>query len=1140
MKRKLIAILLSLTLVMSLCATAFAAPGNTFTDVKDGAYYYDAVLWAVEKGVTLGTSATTFGPSEACTRAQVVTFLWRAAGSPAPAVKKCPFTDVKDDAYYYDAVMWAVENEITAGTSATTFGPNESCTRAQVVTFLYRYAGSPRVSEKGLIFTDVSSGAYYCTAVLWAVEKGVTEGTSATTFSPSSICTRAQIVTFLYRAIGSGTGDPDPTEPTDAPTELTEAPTEATEAPTEPTEAPTQPTEAPTEPTEAPTQPTEAPTEPTEATEGFAVKITAPQGADIWVYNTQNVTGKADVVIAAGETGMVYARGTQGAIDTSGSGQVNFLVVPDEGWEVDTVTAAGSYKNLKGPDETGTPNAWRITKITAGDVVVTVTLKIASIAPTEPTEAPTEPTEVPTEPTEAPTQPTEAPTEPTEVPTQPTEAPTEPTEAPTEPTEVTEGFAVQLTAPQGADIWVYNTQNVTGKADVVIAAGETATVFARNTQGAIDTSGSGQINFLVVPDEGWEVDTVTAAGSYKNLKGPDETGTENAWRVTKITAGDVVVTVTLKVASVAPTEPTEAPTEPTEAPTEPTETPTQPTEAPTEPTEAPTEPTEPTESYAVKITAPDYAEIWVYNTQAITGRPDTVIMNGETGTVYARSTQGAIDTSGDGQVNFLIVPDQGWEVDTVTATGSYKNLKGPDETGTENAWRVTKITAGDVVVTVTVKEEGDPGIITTGPTYFVFSDDGITVSGNTANSYNINGTALSVSGEGTYYVSGSCKDGSITVKKGTTGVLLILNGLTLTSSDTAPITCNKSTEVVIEAAAGTVNTLTDSTYNNDDNYPDNANAENAVIKTKDGSIVTICGTGTINVIAKGKNGVKGGATTEAEGTACLTIKEVTLNITCTANDGLKSDQELNILSGNITISAVDDGIKSDYVLNIGASGTDGPTINVVNSYEGIEAATLNIYSGNITVHSTDDGMNAANSDLTGYSFALNIYGGTLYIDAANGDGLDSNGTMTLAGGTIEVHASSRNDNSPLDSDRTMALTGGTVIAIGSNGMAQTPNSASQPYLSIGAGGMGGPGGGGPGGGGPGGPGGPGQPGQPGSSISIAAGDSIVIKDAGGNVLYSTTAVRAANYVFFSCAALVSGQTYTLYINGTSAASVTAR
>ena len=741
-----------------------------------------------------------------------------------------------------------------------------------------------------------------------------------------------------------------------------------------------------------------------------------------------------------------------------------------------------------------------------------------------------------TEPTEAPTEPTEAPTEPTEAPTEPTEAPTEPTEAPTEPTEVTEGFAVQLTAPQGADIWVYNTQVVTGKADLVIDAGRTGTVYARDKQGEIDISGDGQVNFVVVPDEGWEVDTVTATGSYKNLKGPDETGTANAYRVTKISAGNVVVTVTLKEETIVPTEPTEAPTEPTEAPTELTEAPTEPTEAPTEPTEAPTEPTEPTESYAVKITAPDYAEIWVYNTQVITGKPNTVIMNGETGTVYARDTQGEIDASGNGQVNFLVVPDQGWEVDTVTATGSYKNLKGPDETGTENAWRVTKITAGDVVVTVTVKEEGDPGTVTTGPTYFVFSDDGITVSGNTTNSYNINGTALSISGEGTYSVSGSCKDGSITVKKGTTGVELILNGLTLTSSDTAPITCNKSTEVVIAAAAGTVNNLTDSAFNNDDNYPDNANAENAVIKTKDGSVVTICGTGTINVIANGKNGVKGGATTEAEGTARLTIKDVTLNITCIANDGLKSDQELNILSGNITISAVDDGIKSDYVLNIGESGTDGPTINVTKSYEGVEAATLNIYSGNITVHASDDGMNAANSDLTGYSFSLNIYGGTLYVDA-QGDGLDSNGTMTLAGGVVEVYSSSRNDNSPLDSDRTMTLSGGTVLAVGSSGMAQTPNSASQPYLSIGAGGMGGPGGGGPGGGGPGGPGGPGQPG---SSISIAAGDSIVIKDAGGNVLYSTTAVRAANYVFFSCAALVKGQTYTLYINGASAASVTAK
>ena len=627
---------------------------NPFTDVTEDKYYYDAVLWAVQNGITAGTSDTTFSPKESCTRAQIVTFLYRAAGSPDVSAASCAFDDVSEDAYYRNAVLWAVENGITAGTGDTTFGPKDSCTRAQAVTFLYRYFGSPEVSAASCDFTDVSENAYYYKAVLWAVENGITAGTSSTTFGPKDTCTRAQIVTFLYRALADVGSDP-----------------------------------------------------------------------------------------------------------------------------------------------------------------------------------------------------------------------------------------------------------------------------------------------------------------------------------------------------------------------------------------------------------------------------------------------------------------------------------------------------GD-----------DP--VVTGPTYFVFSDDGITVSGNTANSYSISGTALTLSGEGTYYVSGSCADGSITVKKGTTGVKLILNGITLSSSDTAPIACNKSTAVTIEAAAGTVNTLTDSAYNNDDNYPDNANAENAVIKCKDGSQVTLCGTGTLNVIANGKNGVKGGATTDTEGEAWLTVQEVTLNITANVNDGLKSDQELNVLSGNVTIKAADDGIKSDYVLNIGASGTTGPTINVTDSYEGIEAATMNVYSGDITVHASDDGMNAANSDLTGYSFALNIYGGVIYVDAQSGDGIDSNGTLTLAGGTVTVFSAANSDNAPLDCDGTLTLSGGTVLAVGSGGMAQTPNSASQAYLSFGAGGMGGGPGmngfedsaaapegtadasptGGPGGG----PGGPGDQG----SISISAGDSIVIKDAGGSVIYSATAVRAASYVFFTASSLVSGQSYTLYVNGTSVATATAR
>lgn len=171
---------------------------NPFVDVAEGAYYYDAVLWAAENGITGGTSATTFSPAVTCTRAQTVTFLWRAAGSPDPEGTNMPFTDVASDAYYYDAVLWAVENGITSGTSATTFSPNATVTRAQNVTFLWRWAESSAV-EAVNPFTDVAADMYYHDAVLWAADEGITAGTSATTFSPDDPCLRSQIVTFLYR-----------------------------------------------------------------------------------------------------------------------------------------------------------------------------------------------------------------------------------------------------------------------------------------------------------------------------------------------------------------------------------------------------------------------------------------------------------------------------------------------------------------------------------------------------------------------------------------------------------------------------------------------------------------------------------------------------------------------------------------------------------------------------------------------------------------------------------------------------------------------------------------------------------------------------------------------------------------------------
>ena len=171
---------------------------GVFVDVATGSYYEDAVDWAVENGITQGTDDTHFAPDGICTRAQAVTFLWRAAGSPAPKTNTMPFTDVNAGSYYYDAVLWAVENGITKGTSDTTFSSNMICTRAQIVTFLWRSEKSPAAGTANP-FADVKSTAYYAGAVLWAVKENITKGTTSTTFSPNADCTRAQIVTFLWR-----------------------------------------------------------------------------------------------------------------------------------------------------------------------------------------------------------------------------------------------------------------------------------------------------------------------------------------------------------------------------------------------------------------------------------------------------------------------------------------------------------------------------------------------------------------------------------------------------------------------------------------------------------------------------------------------------------------------------------------------------------------------------------------------------------------------------------------------------------------------------------------------------------------------------------------------------------------------------
>ena len=403
-----------------------------------------------------------------------------------------------------------------------------------------------------------------------------------------------------------------------------------------------------------------------------------------------------------------------------------------------------------------------------------------------------------------------------------------------------------------------------------------------------------------------------------------------------------------------------------------------------------------------------------------------------------------------------------------------------------------------------------------------------------------NGTSLTVTASGTYVLSGSCADGSVTVEKGTDGVTLVLNGLTLTSETTAPIVCGKGSGVTIEAAAGTENTLTDTESNNDETG--NADAENAVIKCKDGSQVVLCGTGTLNVQASGKNGVKSGAAT-ADGTASLTIRDLTLNIDAPVNDAVNAEAALEVESGTLTLSAGDDALHCDYTLNVGAEGTDGPDVTILTCSEGLEGATVNVFSGSISIQSTDDCINAANADLTGYSYALNIFGGTITARSDSGDGFDSNGDLTISGGYVTVWTANAADNEPLDADGTVTVSGGTVLAAGGSGGMGMSLAAAQPCVIFGgttempggnmqnwqpgAGGQ--PGGKEP----PSGearPGGEGQPAQGvfgGGASLLTQDNSFTVANSDGTTLYTGEAVYNASFVFFSSADLSDGESYTL-------------
>lgn len=451
---------------------------------------------------------------------------------------------------------------------------------------------------------------------------------------------------------------------------------------------------------------------------------------------------------------------------------------------------------------------------------------------------------------------------------------------------------------------------------------------------------------------------------------------------------------------------------------------------------------------------------------------------------------------------------------------------------------------------------------TANATLVTLTDSSATAKGKYTG-YEIDGTDVSITAAGTYVFSGDCDNGSITVKKGVTGVTIVLNGLTLTNDDSAAITLNKTAEASLIAAAGTTNTVADTEGPSD---------ENAAVKVKSGAALAIGGKGTLTVDGNAKNGIKGAAD------AVITVAEGKLNINA-ANDGLSCDDELNITGGTLSITAGGDAVKSSPdtgdtenpdTTSLGNVTISGGTLTLNATEDGIQAdGDLTISGGTFHVktnggHTTALTDDAASCKLGERSdkYAINIAGGDLYIDAGS-DGLDSNNDISMTGGKVEVYGADAMMDAAIDYDGTFTLSGGTLFGAG-----MEPSAGTQAYIAVGetspsGGGMGGgpngqgggqgmtppgdangtnsttrptkPSGGNMNGGQQG-----GAPANRESALGIKEGSVITVQDSSGKTLYTATARGSMSSVIFSSADIKEGETYTVLVDGTSVGTAEAK